>query len=323
MTDVPRQNQEISSPSMTAQSRSTRSFRAVAERVAGRATNLFASGLVLILAVLLGREMLSAWASKSQSKHSAGTIEQPYRTLSPAIRSRNWMAFGDHSGTLMRSEVRGDAAAAMDQLRRDCRRVAGDTWHMPVRSTKRLHPWLKMLRENSPVERSPDKWALYGMQQPLPMIAALEDRNALVNDDLEDQIASDSWGIICWGLAIPSDAQPVAKATAWNSFVFSPARSKGLAGSMGIELPAGCERLVAIQDGDSLLAGFSSNVEPAELAARWDSCQLKDGWRAIGDWQVTGSAWHRRYEHSLGKSVDIQFAMEPHARILGFCLVSD
>ncbi len=300
------------------------SYREVAQRIFGTATNLLASGLVLILGIVLGRQMLASWSTESRVPVPIHPVhEHGNRDLDREHGQGDWLEFGDSSATVLRSEIRGDFRAAMAQLRHDCRVAAATGSPELTNSNSTFRDWLTRLGYQEPAEKNPGRWLLYELRQPMPMVVVVSDPQANPLGAAE-QISAAERGVISWGLAFPADSGPASEAMTWTSFVVLPApHQQKSAKKIGVVLPAECERLLALWGNDRSLIGFASSVEPAELAARWDSTQAAGGWRAVGDWQVTAATWHRRYERSASESVDVQFAWESPGNTLGFCLVRE
>jgi hypothetical protein len=292
------------------------SYRDVAQRIVANTTNLFATGLILMIGVVMGRQILSSWSANAHQTAAANP--------SPIVADPNgesnkdaWIQFGDSSAALRRIEITGTLSQATAELRLACRTAAESEVHHD-RADAAMLEWLQRLGKDEPVERNAGKWLLYERKHPLPMVVVISDAEKSAVH--AGKAVGTNPSVLSWGLVFPSNGE--SSAVNWTAFVFSPARPAVLAKQVEeLVLPADCRRFMSIAGGGTSILGFVSQLEPEALATQWDSVQATRG-RAIGDWQTIGSSWHRRYELPTGRMVDVQFAVVSPGEILGFCLSS-
>lgn len=294
----------------------TNSFHEVARKVVASGTNVFATGLVLIIGVVIGRQMLDWWLASSRDGSSAGNPTTLVHSNGGA--DYQWLEFGDTSATMRRFEFEGTREEAVAALRGACKEIVA-TGSSVRSSSPSVAKWLDRMAGQPPVESNPGKWLLYELQHPLPMVAIVNDVPIAFAEQSGD-FESSNRGVLCWGLAFSVLEQ--SSAARWTMFVFSPTAAGTVSQKREqLALASSCHRLLSIASDTNTVVGFKSDATPATLAIHWDAVQAGKR-QATAEWQTNGNAWHRRYVGVSGETVDVQFAVESNGGVLGFCLLS-
>ena len=183
-------------------------------RIAGWASNLLASGVILIAALVFGRQVTQWWRSEPPAANSPDTVAA--RNLNLDDMAMSWIEFGDSPLAMRRMVHHGVGESALAELRRICRESISDARppnRLPGKAEKQL---LERIAAQQPVESEPGRWAIYQLEYPVPIVAAVLDEPS-ASAKVEEQQRR----VISWGLAFPSAVEKQAKAHQWTLFVWA------------------------------------------------------------------------------------------------------
>lgn len=208
--------------------------RSLAQLIAGRATDLLAVGLVLMVGLSSGRQIVAWWR----------TEPGPQPVVSGADELSDWDArtveinFGDAGTSLTRRLVQGDRPAAEQELARLCQEVSARLEPMDEPANGVESAWLGQL-ESLPVaiESSEEADAVYVPPSPLPQAVA-------VRQVKSRSAAGSTHRITATGWAFPHGDQR------WLLYVAPFATHATVVDSAPIPLPAGAQRILGWRDVD-------------------------------------------------------------------------
>jgi len=304
---------------------SNRSTVSAGRKLASWTTNLLASGLVLIVGLVAGREVLLWWRSppgESTSPSLAAIDNGP-----PAWdfdRGFFDLRFGAAPVVVRRQVFSGDRPAVQETLRRHSAALAQQALAQessrrqsqaqdPADATRQADPestrrLLKRLAGMTPVSGEPDRWALYEWPTPLPA-------NVVVNDPPSR--------ILAWGLAFP-DAKPEGENGNWSLFSWadlgSPERSSpsNVAGAEEPPRPEGTTLGLCITSpDDTALATFQARGGTAWIERHYDEWSRRVGGQVESAWRSTGRLRSARYRLPAGSSVLVQLDGQDPAAVRG------
>jgi hypothetical protein len=327
------------------------SFASVARKVSGWTTNLLATGLILVLALGLGRQLVGWWRiDPNQALPPLPTDQLGPGSTDPTAPYT--LEFGDSPFSIDERTVHGDRAKAAGQLLAACRLAAAESsapTDPPGAAEKKL---LETVRLLEPLEVAGEV-RFYGPETGFPLLVAVApaqqgaqldsppigpksaenlaenapERSPPAADDVAAaQLGASRDRVLVWGIAASAGDQ------VWSLYTFrlGQRREAPAAQVPSVSLPPGSHRTMALRDarGETLL-GFAGNDvnggnahgidnasgNTADVWRRSFAAELKrTGWQVAEDWQLAGEVWHARYargEPSQRWTIDVQFGSEP------------
>jgi len=281
----------------------------LSKRIVGWTTNLLATGLIALSGLVVGRQVLEWWQAESVVPTAVGV-----RVGSAA--PGGGVSFGESPAQFRRWQVHGDTSAVLGELRNACRAAASASPEPLGKPTAAEQQLLAQVAGLQPREHVPEKFRLFELAKPWPIVVAITDRPQERDSNSAHVVVAQN-GVLSWGLAFPASTEK----DEWMLFSFAPAASDLAFAADMVTLPASCQRLIAIPSGDLLLVGFASSIAAKDLADEWDVTTSGGSWRADEDWQVTGNKWHRRYACDAA-TLDVQFATSGSGETIGFAAAS-
>ena len=275
------------------------SLAATAKRMSRWATNLLATGVILIAGLVFGRQTIQWWRADSGGATSADHVAavvgaEPIGAAGEATL----LEFGDSPYVLRRSECDGDADEALARLRQLCRAAAegGDELDSAVADAEQR--MLAATRKMTPVEQLGDGQRIYQIAQPLPMVTVV--RSSPETTTGEAVTAQDR--VVSWGLAMPVATEQ--QQTAWTllACAVGDSQSKSSGGSARrspLPAPPGGRRSLSIgtEHGGSIV-GFTGTGQPLDWTEFYDRWFQQQSWSPSAAWQRGERVWRRRYEQS-------------------------
>jgi len=223
----------------------TTGFATVSKRMRGWSSNLIASGLVLVIALTFGKQMLGWWRTAGQdspteisntdlsntdASERGGKGDVPTApTVTPGSRSlgllgnKHQMQFNPAAGNLGRVSWTGNAASAMTQLGKEAVKAMSSlesTIDSAPRASISLTPaqqrLLKDLRERTPVATTPGGGKIYELPGPLPLVVGIQ-----AGKNSEEAISPHP-SVVFWGLAAPIKSSENSAIKRWTLFTYTP-----------------------------------------------------------------------------------------------------
>lgn len=282
------------------------SYRSVASRISGWTTNLLATSVVLLIALVFGRKLVQLWRPPAAAPEK-DTPQQLVAFDDPLTPLR--LEFG-HSPIIMhRQPFLGSTQDAVEQLCSSC----SNQLESSLAPTGKVSPaesmLLRRLAGRSPRHDSPPKTGLYQLDEALPIVVGT--KQVARSDGVRDN-GTMRRRVVTWGIAVP------AADNRWTLFSFSHGRGVAAADfsdgeSAGIALPPTTVHLMTIRwPGGGGVTAFNGDDRPEEWAKFYDNWFDNLGIRRDAPWRK-GDRWHVRYlNRRKGKVVnyDIQFTRD-------------
>ena len=300
--------------------------RTLAARWGNWAANLLVSGVLVVVGLVFGREVLQWWYVDSPSP--PGRIRSGDSPTPSMMESDAEFQFGDWPLVFRHGVAAADLPAALEQLKQECARTALDASSAgapPGPAESRL--LAELAPETADLEL-PGGGRLYLRTRPLPMAVAVNGGRA----GRERRVLA--WGILFPSRGVAEDGGDGTGAeSGWSWYTWRTADGRGADGDGAgekleasadfPELPGG-RRLLAIR-----LPSGETRVGYAGTATgrRWrDACQawyVGRGWRLDGAWETAARAWSGRFQHDdPPRRAEILIRAEPSGQIQAFLNVS-
>lgn len=272
-----------------------------ARTIARWATNLFASGLVVIAGLAGGREVLLWWRTPPPTgvgeAELVGGVEPNWNYADGFFDVR----FGDAPLTLRRQTVTGDARAALEQLRRHTsdlaqRALAAGAASALVGDPRAESEFERRLADETPAAGEPGRWALHEGLSPLP-------RNVVV--------ALPSGRVVAWGLAFPATNAP-SQEPAWTLFAWTSASEQDVPGANDepsiVPRPAGATRGLSLRGacGDTLETFAAPRGDVGRLEVHYDEWSRGAGAVYESSWRTVGTMRTARFRLRDGRRATVQ-----------------
>lgn len=319
-------------------SATTAATQSLARRWANWASNLLVSGVIVVVGLVFGREVVQWWRTPADGTAAkvatdavtpgSDLLDGPafdgtdgLRTNEPGAgesgaRPVHELSFGDLPYAFRHGAVRGDAAAVVAELRRQCA-ISADSASpptgAPAPSELRM---LEGLRSIRPSDRRRGVWEIYVLPRPLPMAVAVSDNGRSDSSRDETGRATNGEGrnavagsprVLSWAMAFPdmTDGR-------WTWFTFRPAG--GAASGAGVgpidsDWPAPPEArrslVIKAEDGAARSA-YAGRGTRASWQTHFDDCAERRGWAATDDWLADERTTRRVFHNDRGDRVDVQ-----------------
>lgn len=282
--------------------------------MAGWTTNLLAIGLVLVIAVGLGRQLVEWYGLDAVP--TPGPIELPLGALDPNDSGAQppRLEFGDQGYSLVRDTLVGDREAAVAKLRERCRTLlesAGEPTRAPGQSELRF---LEQSAGRAPLEQQAGRWEIHQFEGDFPLLVAIRTQPPAANPSL----AEPARRVLAWGLVVPADERT------WNLYLYQAAGTATDAAAVArrLPLPAGCRRTLSLvgNRGESTI-GIAGSAAVQTWVQEFDRGYQQLGWKSRG-WRVAGGVWQARYDspRAIEGHVEVRFHEAERGRLTGLIL---
>lgn len=267
------------------------------------AANLVVSGVIVVVGLVFGREVLQWWYVDTPVL-VAGRPAAPGKLEIPAAGDSlgqpggvEELRFGNLPVAFRHGAVVGDLAAALTVLRRECEQAANQADATSREAGLAERKMLARLRGQTPVARQEQRWELYALPRPIPIMVAVSG---------SESVAADERRVLAWGLLFPesvesTDPSPDVAPARWTWFTWRPSRHEsGLPEDAPWPIPPDGHRTLSIRtpDGAWRLA-YAGTGSPDHWRTAFDRWFAEHGWRGgvEGDagWQRVGNGWQRRF----------------------------
>ncbi len=283
-------------------------FGRLARRITACSGNFLAACVILILGFTFGRQVLQWWRNDpgSASVTRDGSLNAWQPPADPTLP--HLLEFGDLPIQLTRQVFVGDQEAALEQLRRTCRKAAVRS-HVSKRtalpaSDRLLH----RLNKLKPVEQGKG-WKIYQTGGPVLMVLAVR----TVAADKGGQAGSaHAESVVSWGLGLRQiasiEGKAAARANRWTLLTGAAdcPNADSRSDLVGL-IPPGSHRTLAVRfAGGGALIGFRG---PTSLE-NWKRFFDQQGWLRRVPWLQMEGGWVARYQRSGSETCDVVLTAE-------------
>jgi hypothetical protein len=306
-------------------------FALASRRVIGWTTNLLATGIVLVLALGMGRELVRWWGVGSQPPAMSADPNPAGSQVDPQS-----LEFGHGDYSLTRQSLAGAREAALGRLRELCREaLAADAAGLSPPTASET-AFLQRTASREPLEEQPGRWQLHYFEDAFPLLVGVRNAPAEVrpggrDPPVEHRPDAGATGladrarsggsqrrVLAWGLAVPAGENE------WSLYTYRAARPAGSSAEPGrttpdplgsrklladVQLPTGARRTLALrgQPGEATI-GFTGRGLPETWRKELDAWFAAQGWQSDG-WRSINSGWHAHYRHPVSSdAAQVHFA---------------
>ena len=308
---VPRRESSDSEDASQPEARPTRpqepaSSGSLGKRIARWASNLLVSGVILIVGLVFGREVIGWWRSGDGTNRNPAVLATAHRQTGAehpdATAAEQLLSFGDFPHALRRSELVGDVPTVLHHLRVVCREVLADAKAVSGEPGPAELKMLQGTAELTPVDSLSGEWSIYELQAPLPMVVGIRE-----TPEVGGEVVAAPRRVVSWGMAFPAVAEAAGKPTSWTLFTY--ATGSGEAQSHDeFSLPAppsGWKTLSLQTDANGAMRGFRGYGSARDWMAFYDKWFESNAWQATAGWQSDETAtWRRRFEHHTEGTIE-------------------
>lgn len=302
-------------------------FAGLARRMTNFTSNLLASAAVLLVALVVGREVLRWQRTGAPDRPNDSTLLATAKL--GELDALHAIDVGDLPGRLYRKSVRGSTQSVQTQLRQFCQQTAASAPAPTGPCTDAERRLLARLATSKPAEESATE-RIYQFSGAMPLaavvgtIAANETQRA--TDDAKRAPAANSsptqtsvppaQRIVAWGIAAQTSNDE------WTLAAFVPAAGQTSEDTLAIRLPPGARRLLRVQDDQGVGVLLFAGAGPNDEYRRFFDQQLAEpGAATAATWAQTGNCWSARYnqktESNATRAVEIQIVDQPDGRCIG------
>ncbi len=270
------------------------SWYEIGRRVTGRTTDLLAIGIVVVVSLTMGRQILRWWHADAPHVMDLGPLDNSNAEWGAGSRPVT-LEFGNSHISMTRQMVQGsNPQAALDAVRQVCQTSLVTASQPDSPPDQAELGQLETLSTLTPDMEQPGRWQLYRLGGAMPTIIGVKTFDGPTGN-LDRASPSAVRRVICWGLVFPG----LNKGT-WTSYTF--VRRQGAVATVSgfnlalLDLPPGCQRTVLMQEsGQTGLLGFQGRMDPAAWQSHFDSWLGKQGWKQINPWTQAADGWAGRF----------------------------
>ncbi len=291
----------------------------LSRRIAGRTTDLLAIGLVLVVSLTMGRQILHWWGADAPHVLDMGPLDNMNTEWGSDSRPVS-LEFGDSPFSITRQVLtQGGSQAAVDAIRERCQQVLVKAGPPDAPPDKAELDQLEALAKFTPDIEQPGLWQLYTLGGGMVTVVGIK-TFAGPTENLDRKSPSTTRRVICWGLVFPG----LSPGT-WTAYTFVKrqgvlSRSSSLQSAgfdlSSLQLPEHCQRTILMQEaGQTGLLGFQGRLDPAAWQAHFDRWLTARGWKQANAWEHQADGWSSRYVcHEAGRAnestIQIQFHLQ-------------
>ncbi len=283
------------------------------------ATNLLASGIILIAGVTFGRQAIQ-WMSADPlgtgdlSKPVVGRAQPNFEHLTHALQ------FGDSDLEASCERLSGPAEDVVKRLHVRTREIVRSTDPLDELPGPGVARWLKKVSQEDLVESEPGKWQIYAQQMPLPVVIGVRIAASPGTPARDLQVAVGRRRVVCWSLAFPKGPVADNGTTQWSLFTFVRGRETPNADRLGIALPEGFQRTMSVGSGESSLIGFRGGGTPRDVMEHFDAVAVKQDWQRRGSWQSGQQNWRCCFTTREEQTLHVTFSQDGDLVINGMIM---
>ena len=299
-------------------------FAVIGQRISNWTSNLLATAVVIIIALVCGKQLVSYWLpTKSSELNSAFDLADAWPTLDSCS-----LEFGSAPFQLVREQATGDEAAVISILQDRCR-LALEQSAIPAAA---LGPEEKRMLKNSadwiPIEQRVGKWRIFRSQNfdakeagqtlvsQLPIVLGIRDDCAMHEESPTPGFSS---RLVVWGIALAGEQENL-----WTTFVGQASASEASSEARRNWLPGFARRTMAISDqrGGSMI-GFAGG-NPADTMEFYNRLAQENGWTMSDSWQQSNQTWAARFTPGADSSIagiQVQLHLNHNERTSGILLL--
>ena len=273
--------------------------RSLAARMGNLASNVLVSGVILIVGLAFGREIITWWRADA-SKETTSPIASVVGEYSPLEASdQQLLEFGDFPFVLNRQEFSGNVNEVLLQLRKASHRAVASAQPLAETPSDAEVSMIAAAKRLKPAEEQTNDWSIYEIGSPMPMVVGVR--------SFDSQVATAEQRVVSWGLAVP-DATPEGEPqTNWTLFTYSSDATNLVTPDQVVRIgPPGGQRTLALrtEHGDAVI-GYAGRGTVASWTKFYDDSFPDSPSVPNSSWQAEVGTWRRRFEVANKETVDV------------------
>jgi len=308
---------EQSSSSTLDSSATTRLSR----RWSSLATNLLATGVILIGGLTFGRQVLHWWSADAPqtvdiAKQVVGDIDASGNPLNHVFQ------FGNSRTEMFCESVVGRVDKALEILRRKTRQVVVTTEPNPEMPGPAVSRWLSRVTEKDLVDSKAGQWQIFQQAYPVPIVVGVRFLPEKQESSSDQKVAGMNRRVVCWSLAFPRGSVDDSDAVEWSLFTFVDGQGTPTSERLSVPLPARVNRTLSVgTNGESSLIGFRGDEEPKVAMEHFDDLAKESNWQAQNAWQQTEQNWRCCYTTPNKQTIHITLSTDDGATLNGLIMI--
>lgn len=274
------------------------SFPTVGARIGNIATNVLVTGIILIVGIAFGREVISWWRHDPGSHRPSPIAAVVGTENSLTAAGHTLLEFGDFPFVLDREDVVGDLAIVLTRLRESSHRALASPQPLASQVSPAEQRMLKAANRLTPIEEQDGDWSIYQIEAPLPMVVAVQHSKS--------NVATVDQRVVSWGIAVPVATRAGEQQHEWTLFTYSSdSTADDTSQTSTWQTPPGGHRTLSLrttQGGNIVSYTGITTVDTwtdfyDELFAKSSSTDQQ--------WRVDFGTWRCRFETDDSRTVDV------------------
>ncbi len=283
------------------------SFAAIARCITGWTTNLLATGIIVVLALVVGKQLVVWWQVEPGGSSGPG-LASSVPLADVGAGGPLELDFGQMPYQIQCRNVRGDGRAATDALVAACRELAARGAAIFPDFGSAEAGLLKLAARSSPIARGPGEIEVFASGAGMPLVVVTSAATGGSGSTFSPpQLGAGQRRVVTWGLAA------AAAESEWNLYVAhascGPQRttsshdadrlpdtgSRDALSRDTVPIPPGSQRSLTVWDahggGLSAFAGSGRAEDWVVFYSAWFS---QKPWIVSQPWRPSGGCWHAR-----------------------------
>jgi len=318
---TPDQSSDTSTERSSSSTSETSSSPQLARRWRNLATNLLATGVILIGGLTFGRQVIHWWSADEPK-----TVDITKQIIGDADPTRNplnhVLQFGNSQTEMLCESTVGPVEEVLEILRRKTRQVVTKAKPKSDLPGPAVSRWLSRVSEKDLVDSKDGQWQIYQQAHPVPIVVGvrfLQEKHASSSDH---KVAGLDRRVVCWSLAFPRGSVGDSDAIKWSLFTFVDGHGTPASERFSIPLPSEFTRTVSVgNERESSLVGFRGDQD-AEVAIRhFDELAAERKWTERNDWQHTKRNWRCCYTTPDKQTIHVTLSEGDDAILNGLIMI--
>jgi len=280
-------------------------FASLATRLAGWGTRLILCGLIVLVGVTFGRQVLIWWGHRDvNSVGTKGKQAQGADLGQPFIPQ--FVQFGNSPIVVQSERLQGKRDDALKRLSAAAKQLLHSSQPLQKSLGPKEKKLLAWITKKKPVADLPTG-KLYQSIGPLPMVVAVKPN--------EEKTIASQFRVVSWGIGLPANSEE----SQWTLYTYSAHRQRLPVGGKtlpDLPRPEGSRKILTLQSpsGSSMvvMAGPGRRADWKEQIQRhFEERQ----WKVVEDWRETGNIALIQFSGAKKSRVVIQLAKDNNNEI--------
>ena len=295
------------------------------------ATNLLATGVVLIAGLTLGRYVIrTLWTDSSKSPGHVSQVVGPTSGMGDETLLHT-LQFGNSDSVFYCQTISGDYNKVTKALRKRTTAITKTTAPGNHPSTPAEEKWLATTAQLDPVASDGAAWQVFEKDGPVPVTVGIRTIHGDSQADADQNVAESKSRVVCWSIALPSLADAAktdAAGDRWALFTFVPGHNSGISVSdkpvnvhPSFPLPAKATRTLSLRaPGGASILGFKGAIHPDQVKRHFDELARERQWQSNHSWQIPSDTHTRLFQSQQQQTIHVTFTRQNNDSIQGLVM---